>query len=89
MNLRKFVVDVYIGVFFLAIGGIALIPGEVWQYISDWQKVLFVFYILVGFCGVLVAYWVYEDDGAIRRIEEQNHLLRKRIEELERKKATS
>jgi predicted membrane channel-forming protein YqfA (hemolysin III family) len=89
MNLREIVVCVYSSAFLIALIGIALIPEETWKYIADWQKITFAFYILVGFCGVLIAYWVYDDGSKIDHLTERlsavEGSLQKRIFDLEEK----
>jgi di/tricarboxylate transporter len=79
MKAREFVVWIYVIAFFLSVGGIGSVyfDRSLWKYISLWQQTLFAFYLLVGFCGVLLAYWVHED-------EEQIDWLAERLRGLER-----
>jgi len=81
-DLRGFVVSVYVIAFVLAVLGLTSIPGETWNYIDWWQKTLFAFYILVGFCGVLIAYWVYVDDNEIEKLRVRLSLTDKEVQEI-------
>ncbi|HLE74919.1 MAG TPA: hypothetical protein VI864_02615 [Candidatus Bathyarchaeia archaeon] len=92
MNLRGFVVLVYVAAFLVALFGVFSIPVQAWQNIENWQKAMFAFYILVGFCGILIACWVYEDGQQTERLEtfyySLEKALEKRIYELEKKTKT-
>ena len=79
MTAREFVVWIYVIAFFLSVCGIGSVYFDLslWKYIALWQQTLLAFYLLVGFCGILVAYWVYEDG-------QQTELLEKRFWALER-----
>jgi hypothetical protein len=68
---RQIVVFVYFVAFCLAVFGLLSIPAQAWQYVPNWEKALFAFYFLVAFCGVLLAYWVYEDGKKIESLEER------------------
>lgn len=89
MNLREFVVWIYIGALSLSICGILAIPWQTWSYIGTWQILLFVFYILVGFCGILIAYWVSVDYERIIELEiAHDKRLEKLREEIKKLKKT-
>jgi Tfp pilus assembly protein PilO len=95
MKAREFVVCIYVIAFFLSVGGIGSVYFDLslWKYIAVWQQALFAFYLLVGFCGTLVAYWVYEDGEDIEELEKAQYELRsdlrKQTRELEElRKAT-
>lgn len=59
MKARQFVVWIYVLAFFLSIAGIGSVYFDLslWKYILPWQQAMFAFYLLVGFCGILLAYW--------------------------------
>jgi len=40
-----------------------------WKVISDWARTTAVMNIILGFCGILLAYWVYVDDDRINELE--------------------
>ena len=68
-NLRSIVLTIYKITFVLGVAGVILTSLATWQYISFQQALLFGFYILLGFCGVLIAYWLVEDDRRISFLE--------------------
>lgn len=61
MAFRGFVVVVYIIALLIAVVSVLLIPQGVWQSMSLGQTLAFGFSLLVGFCGILLAYYVYVD----------------------------
>ena len=90
MNAKQVVFWIYVVAF--AIGALAIvsIPQDAWKYIADWQKGVFGFQILLGICGILIAWWVSEDDGKIedhrielRHISERVHDLERELEKKE------
>ncbi len=91
MKARQFVVWIYVIAFFLSIAGVGSVYFDLslWKYIALWQQALFAFYLLVGFCGILVAYWVYEDGQELEDLYKAQHDLRsdlrKQAQKLEEK----
>jgi len=83
MNIRGFVVSIYVLAFLLALGGVVGIPETAWTYIQDWEIALFAFYILIGFCGVLLAFWVYQDGQSLHDLNEKIYAFQKKIDEFE------
>jgi hypothetical protein len=74
--LRRVAVFVYVIAFILSIVGVSLNPENAWQLLSSGDKVLLGFNVLVGFCGVLLAYFVYidgEELGALRATVHGHH----------------
>jgi hypothetical protein len=67
--LRRFVVVFYVIAFTLSIVGIFSIPQNAWQLLSSGEKVLMGFNLLVGFCGVLLAYFVYVDGEDLKSLQ--------------------
>jgi hypothetical protein len=74
MALRGFVLLIYIIAFLIAIISVASIPQEAWQLLSLGQKLVFGFFILVGLCGVLLAYFVWEDGEKLDELSYEIHL---------------
>ncbi len=40
---------------------IALVNANHWLLLSEWERMILLFSMLVEFCGVLLALWAYED----------------------------
>lgn len=68
MALRDFVVVIYVIAFIVSIISILSIPQDLWRFLSLGQTLAFGFSLLVGFCGVLLAYYVSVDGENIRRL---------------------
>lgn len=92
MNLREFVLYVYFIAFIISLIAVASIPipSQVWKLVPDWEKTLLVatlaFSILVGFCGVLLAYFVKKDEELIEWLREDVSRLKTEIDRLVREK---
>ena len=90
MNSRQFVLYIYLLAFFLALAAVLGIPAEAWKYLDLWQQFLMGFYILVGVCGILIAYWVYTDGKTLSEMEVRLNAridyLRKQLAEVEKQK---
>jgi len=61
MNIRIIVVCVFFISFLITVFAITVILVQNWQRIDLWERTLYIFTILQGFCMFLIAYWVYED----------------------------
>lgn len=70
MSFRGFVVVIYIIALLVAIASVVSIPQDVWQLMSLGQTLAFGFSLLVGFCGVLLAYYVYVDGKVLEVLQE-------------------
>jgi len=80
--MRVIVFFLYVISFLISLGIVAVVPGEAWAVLSDWQKVLFAYYVLLGFCGVLMAYWVCVDEDSIRKLYWKIEKIEKREESI-------
>lgn len=96
MNIRIYVVCIYLLAFILIITAILSIPGyygqsvpDYWQSAPDWSKMLHAFFVLSGFLGLVLACWVYEDGVSLNRLEDrlqgERTRLEQRISDLEKK----
>ena len=84
MSQREIVFWFYVLGLGIGVVSLAAIPQTYWKYIADWQKAIFGFQILLAICGVLIAYWVSEDQKEIERHRDELHTISKRIYELEK-----
>ena len=58
---------------------IAFLPRNIlWEYLGLSEKVLIAFYVLLGFCAILLAFWVDIDGERLEALEN-------RVRELEKK----
>lgn len=59
--MRQYIVTVYVIAFIIVIVSVLSIPSGAWQLLSFGQSLLIGFDVLVCFCGVMLAYFVYVD----------------------------
>jgi hypothetical protein len=85
MNARQAVFWIYLIALIIGIVSIVAIPIESWKYIADWQKALFGFQILLGICGVLIAYWVVRDGEDLKNHQGQFRRISDRLDEIEKR----
>jgi hypothetical protein len=85
MNAREFVVLVYIISFLVGLIAIGKILIDFWFYLEIWHKALIGYSAFVAFCGVLIAYWVFEDGQELIRLGDEKYQLWKQVQELESK----
>ena len=50
-----------------------------------WQMTLYVYYLVLGFCGVAIAYWIAMDGKHVERCAVEIQDLERRILDLERR----
>jgi len=55
-----------------------------WNDIETWQISLYIYYLVLGFCGVAVACWIVMDGKHIEHCAVEIQNLEKRIQDLER-----
>jgi uncharacterized membrane protein HdeD (DUF308 family) len=67
--LRGYVVGFYVISFLLILGVIATIPSAFWTANNAWEEDIFAWDILIGLCGVLLAYWVFKDEEDVKNLE--------------------
>ena len=84
LKARQLLVHIYI-VAFLAVtcwaaaAQLVFLPRNIlWETIGLSEKVLIAFYILLGFCAILLAFWIDVDGMKLEELE-------KRVKELEKK----
>lgn len=61
-------VCVYVINFLIGVGAVGYVLNEFGDFLQDWEKALYVYYIGLGLCGLALAYWVSEDEEKIERL---------------------
>jgi len=86
LNVRIIPVVFYVIAFLIGLGAFVSIPSLSWTLLNDWQKTLIGVAFLVAFCGILVAYWVYNDyeelTFEVERIDQRIDYVEDQIREL-------
>ena len=69
MKFRRLVVITYAIALLIAIVSVLSVPLSEWQSMSLGQALAFSFSLLIGFCGVLLAYYVYLDGKILSALQ--------------------
>ena len=76
--MRYLVALFYLGAFVIGLIGVASIPKEAWTLLGTQFGLYVVFVLALGFCGVLIAFWVAMDEEEIARLKEHTGLVEKK-----------
>lgn len=69
VKIRMLVAGIFVVSFvFELIEIVALINADHWLLISEWERMLLLFSLMVEFCGVLLACWAYDDRKKIEKL---------------------
>lgn len=85
MKMRTFLAFLHLLNFLIGIFATVYVLNIFWNYLEAWQLVLYIYYIVLGFCGVTIAYWIVVDGKDIEHSVVQIQELERRILDLERK----
>jgi len=75
MYLLNFVIGIFATVYIL---------NSSWAHIETWQISLYIYYLVLSFCGVAVACWIMMDGKHIEHCAVEIQNLEKRILDLEK-----
>lgn len=89
MAFRGIVCLVFVVAFLVSIAGIASLPSTVWNFVGFGQQLAIVFALLVGFCVVLLSYWVWKDGSELKSLRETGSLLKQEVDELNSRRQVS
>lgn len=84
VGFREIAVGIYALAFVASIISILSFAGISWMVLGLWFQLLIVVGALVSFCGVLLAYWVYEDGKTIDELNRHHTRSEAKIEELKK-----
>jgi len=84
MRARTLLASMYLLNFVIGIFATIYILNSSWNDIETWQISLYIYYLVLGFCGVAVACWIVMDGKHIEHCAVEIQNLEKRIQDLER-----
>ena len=84
MRARTFLAYMYLLNFLIGIFATGYILNSSWNYLETWQISLYIYYLVLGFCGVAIACWIMMDGKHIEHYAVEIKDLEKRIQHLER-----
>jgi hypothetical protein len=85
MKMRTFLAYTHLLNFLIGIFATSYILNVFWNALETWQMALYVYYLVLGFCGVAIAYWIAMDGKYIEHCAVNIQDLERRILDLERK----
>ena len=85
MKMRTFLAYTHLLNFLIGIFATSYILNVFWSFLEMWQMTLYVYYLVLGFCGVAIAYWIAMDGKHVERCAVEIQDLERRILDLERR----
>jgi hypothetical protein len=85
MKMRPFLAYTHLLNFLIGIFATSYVLNVFWSFLETWQIALYIYYLVLGFCGVAIAYWIAMDAKYIEHCAVNIHDLERRILDLERK----
>jgi len=70
--------------FLIGILATVYVLNSSWHHLETWQISLYIYYIVLGFCGVAIACWIVMDGKHIEHCAVEIRDLERRILDLER-----
>ena len=70
--------------FLIGIFATGYVLNSSWDHLETWQTSLYIYYLVLGFCGVAIACWIVMDGKHIEHCAVEIRDLERRILDLER-----
>ena len=84
MRTRTFLAYTHLLNFLTGIFATGYVLNSFWNYLETWQISLYIYYLVLGFCGVAIACWIVIDGKHIEHYAVEIQDLERRILDLER-----
>ena len=84
MRMRTLLACIHLGNFLIGIFATCYVLNSSLDYLKTWQISLYIYYLVLGFCGVAIACWIVMDGKHIEHCAVEIQALEKRILDLER-----
>jgi len=82
--MRTLLASIHLLNFLIGILATGYVLNTSWNYLETWQISLYIYYLVLGFCGVAIACWIVMDGKHIQHCTVEIRDLEKRILDLER-----
>ena len=56
-----------------------------WSHLTAWESILYIYYVLLGFCGIALVCWVFVDERRLHFYAVEIQKLERRIVHLEQR----
>lgn len=84
MRMRTLLAYVHSLNFLIGIFATGYVLNSSWDYLETWQISLYLYYLVLGFCGVAIACWIMMDGKHIEHCTVEIQDLERRILDLEK-----
>ena len=84
MRVRVFLAYIHLLNFLIGIFATGYVLNSFWTYLETWQISLYIYYLVLGFCGAAIACWIVVDGKHIEHSVARAQDLERRIQDLER-----
>ncbi len=84
MRMRTLLAYIHLLNFLIGIFATGYVLNSFWNYLETWQISLYIYYLVLGFCGVAIASWIVVDGKHIEHCSVEIQDLERRIQDLER-----
>lgn len=84
MRMRTFLASTHLLNFLIGIFATGYVLGSSWNYLETWQITFYIYIIVLGFCGFVIASWIMLDGRYIGQCGVVIEDLERRILNLER-----
>ncbi len=85
MKIRTILAYTHLLNFLIGIFATSYILNVFWRLLEAWQIALYIYFFVLGSCGVAIALWIAQDGKHIERCAVEIQDLERRILDLERK----
>jgi len=85
MKIRTILAYTHLLNFLIGILATSYVLNLFWSFLETWQIALYIYYFVLGSCGVAIALWIAKDGKHIERCAVEIQDLERRILDLERK----
>jgi len=82
--MRTFLTSIHLLNFLIGIFATGYILNTSWNHLETWQISLYIYYLVLGFCGVAIACWIVMDGKYIEHYAVEIRDLERRILNLEK-----
>jgi uncharacterized membrane protein YciS (DUF1049 family) len=84
MRMRTLLASIHLLNFLIGIIATGYILNTSWSHLETWQLSLYIYYLVLVFCGAVIACWVVMDGRHIERCALEIRDLEKRLLDLEK-----
>jgi predicted membrane protein len=85
LRMRTFLAYFHLLNFAIMIFATVYVLNSLWGQLETWSLTLYIYYIILGLCGVAIAFWIAIDGKRLERYASKIRDLEKKLIELEKK----